>query len=141
MTSVTWHIEGRIIYDCPTGVVTIESAQTSSYAVHRLLDSQPDTPPNSIHLILDMRQVEEIPRNLSSATQTLNYMRHPALGWTIMITENQIQRLFSSVLAQMFRVRFKMVANLDEALLFLQRYDTTLGILLSDSPIAQEQPE
>jgi hypothetical protein len=135
--SVAWYTDGRIIYDCPQGIITIETAQAASDAILALLDSQPDVSPNSIHLMIDMRQVEDFPRNLSSATQTLNYMRHPALGWTIMITANQVQRIFASVLAQVFRVRFKMVATLDEALSFLQRYDVTLAPLLPE----MEKPE
>lgn len=131
MTSVTWHTEGRIIYDRPQGIITIEMAQAASDAVLALLNSQTSVPANSIHLIIDMRQVQDFPRNLSSATQTLQYMRHPALGWTLMITENQVQRIFASVLAQVFRVRFKMVATLEEAVSFLRRYDTTLETVLS----------
>lgn len=124
---VSWHLPGRIIYDCPQGVITPEIAKASSNAIIELLDSQPVPPSGGIHLILDMRQATEIPRNLSNASHALKYMRHPALGWTVMITESQIQRMFASVLAQVFRVRFKVVADMAEAVDFLTRYDPALA--------------
>lgn len=138
MTPVTWHTPGRILYDCPQGAITQEIAEASNDMILRLLNSQSNPPLGGIHLILDFQQATEIPRNLTNATQTLKYMRHPALGWTIMITENQIQRMFASVLAQIFRVRFKMVGSMEEALAFLYRQDPTLEEYLAKLSQSEE---
>jgi hypothetical protein len=59
--------------------------------------------------------------------KTLQYPKHPRLGWLILIgLINPFQRFIAAVVTTFFKTRLRMVNTMDEALDFLNEVDSTL---------------
>ena len=130
-----WIVEGRVLYAYAWGVLTIdellthdarmiELADAGTAPVHALLYSDIEKPPS---LRLD------VARSISQA------LGHPALGWVILIDQqNAIVQFISRTLARFFGVKYKNFETLDDAITFLKAEDPNIDWnQLNDSPMSE----
>src|SRR5262245_12774830 len=115
---VTWHTKGRVIYDRLWDAVTISNVKETSAIIARMLDER-ESATALVHLVVDMTDVTKLPRSLKDVGAGLSHMKHPALGWTVVVSTSTMSRFFTSTLAQMFRLRFRAFNTLDEGIAFL----------------------
>jgi hypothetical protein len=81
---------------------------------------------------------------IKNSTNILKYMRHPALGWVIIIGTNKAYRMIGAFTYGIFNVRYKgyELDQFDEALAFLKKMDLRLADETFDfSETRLEQPD
>jgi hypothetical protein len=126
---VTWLIEGRVIETALSGTLTIEELQEYCTLLSQHLDT--GVAP-LIHVICDATQLEKFPLSLDVMNNTFkDTMRHPRIGWSIVITSNRAISFFSSMIIQIAKARFRIFKTREEGLKFLSEMDSTLPVIVS----------
>lgn len=120
----SWIEDKRIIYTELTGTLTSQEAQEMSDAHARFL-SEGIAP---VHLIVSVTKLDGIPTNLRQNASMGGYLRHPSLGWTILIGGNVLVNFILSVIGQVLKFRNSKRATLQEAVDFLKSQDITLAV-------------
>ena len=122
--NTTWIEEKRIIHTEMVGTLSSQEAQEMSDAHTKFL-SEGIAP---VHIIVDMIQLKEVPTNLHQNTSMAGYLRHPALGWTVLIGGNVLLNFMVSILGHVFKFRYVKRATMEEALAYLAEQDKTLSM-------------
>ena len=133
-----WLVDSRVIYTYgEAGTVTLDEWHAHNQALIHLLQS--GIAP--IHIIFDSHpDYIPISTNVRQAAETLSFLRHSSLGWSVVISPAKFSFNFrSAVLAMLFGVRFQRVSNLSNAIHHIKVKDTSikwdklnLGILQSN---------
>jgi hypothetical protein len=119
---IGWFIEGRIAYVHMEGVSTPEEAHSFDQEIKKFLDSA-QAP--LLHMIFDTGGVTHLP-NIKTLSR-FTWPRHPANGWVASFPKsNQFINLITSIVAQVFKARYRQFDSFEEALAFLQHVDSTL---------------
>ncbi len=118
-----WVDEKRIIYTRLTGTLTSQEAQEMSDTHARFL-SEGIAP---VHLIVDVTGLSGVPTNLRQNTSMGGYLRHPSLGWTVLIGGNVLVNFMVSVIGQVFKFRYSKRDSFDDAIAYLSAQDQTLS--------------
>jgi SpoIIAA-like len=118
----SWADDKRIIYTKLTGTLTAQEAQEMS-DTHAKFLSEGTAP---VHLVVDVTGLSGVPTNLRQNTSMGGYLRHSALGWTVLIGGNVLVNFMVSVIGQVFKFRYSKRETLDEALAYLIAQDQTL---------------
>lgn len=127
MSSETmWYIENRVILSRVVGEATIQDVADVDAAVIALIRQGAQVTP-LVHFILDMRAMTKIPINLVELRRTLNHLKEPALGWTVVAGMNPVMRFVAGMITQMAGVRFRMLPTFEEAVSFLASQDESLS--------------
>lgn len=117
-----WLQENRIIRTQLTGKLTEQEAKEMSDAHARFLDA--GTAP--IHLVVDVTKLDAIPINLRQNTSMGEYLRHPSLGWTVLVGGSTLVNFMVSVLGQVFHMKQARRETLTDAVAFLTAQDETV---------------
>jgi hypothetical protein len=121
---IKWLVKQRVIWGNTGANFQVEELfQLNELMLEYLAEA---TPGRLIHFIGDMRQVTVTP-SLRDQRQ-LTFPTHPQFGWTVMygLNTNPVAKMVMSIVTQLFRVRFREVADFEAALDFLQYVDITL---------------
>ncbi len=129
---VSWYIQGRVIYDEVWGAVTIDDVSGTSDALRVLLDEATGGE-QRCHVIVDITRLSRLPLTLGQTNKAISHFKHPNLGWSLLVNRNKFALFLASVIAQMFRARFRAFATIEEALQFLIEQDASL-----EAPIKQQ---
>jgi hypothetical protein len=121
----SWLREDRIAYVELIGIYDERLVEeVNTYMCKELLEKG-QAP---VHIILDASQLTGYPRNirvLKKASETT--ASHPDLGWLLLVGfDNPVVKFFSTVLVQMFKLRFKQVGTVEEAVTTIERVDLSL---------------
>ena len=119
-----WLQENRIIRTQLTGKLTEQEAKDMSDAHAKFLDAGAAP----VHLIVDVTRLEAIPINLRQNTSMGEYLRHPSLGWTVLVGGSTLVNFMVSVLGQVFHMKQARRETLQEALAFLATQDETIQV-------------
>jgi hypothetical protein len=119
----TWADEKRIIYTKLSGTLTSQEAQDMS-DTHAKYLSEGTAP---VHLIVDVTGLSGVPTNLRQNTSMGGYLRHPALGWTVLIGGNVLVNFMVSVIGQVFKFRYSKRESFEDAIAYLISQDQTLA--------------
>lgn len=117
-----WIVEKRIALTQLSGSLSDEEARQMSETHSRFL--QEGTP--LVHLVIDASQLASIPINLKQNTAMGEYLRHPALGWTVLVGASNIVNFMVSVIGQIFHMKYARRETLEEAVQFLTTQDETI---------------
>ena len=117
-----WLIENRVVYTEVFGKLTAQEAAEMSEAHAKFLDA--GTKP--VHIIGDAQQIESVPVNMRQYTQMGQYLRHPSLGWVVIVGGQSFVNFVVSMLGQVLHMRSATRDSLDEALNFLAAQDASL---------------
>jgi hypothetical protein len=130
---VSWRIDGRILQVTFSGNLRDNDFLLFDQEVTQLL-SECET---QTHLLIDGRGLQSMPH--LSLIQRLRFPRHSRLGWVISVGMSQKPGIWTSVLmlAQVFKLRHHDAKTLDDALIYLQRIDSTLPCAKTGVPKPQ----
>src|SRR5271166_1571023 len=118
----SWYVENRVGYTAVIGEMTIEDVRKMSVFVQTCMD-QGQAP---VHIIVDLLQLQAIPKNVPEFIKEFPRSGHPNTGWIIIISSNPALRYLASVAVQLTKSEFQMFATLLEARDFLSNIDLTL---------------
>ncbi len=136
--SIDWVINKRVLYSRVWGVQTQEHIEQSDEDMKQFLEE--GTP--LIHLIMDARELESMPKSLGNIQSTISAITDPAYGWVVAIeTKNPVTKFMGLMVAKLFRLRFRRVATIEDAIQFLSEMDNTLNWQEADMSILSKQPE
>ena len=120
-----WLIPNRLIYAyAEEGPVTLDEYQIHNSRLVAYLTA--GTP--LVHVILDSHPKHKAPvPNIRQIAVILSFLRHKSLGWSLVISPKQDPLNFgSAVLSQLFKVRYRRMADVAEAIAFLREVDETV---------------
>ena len=81
-----------------------------------------------VHIVVDLTRMETIPTNLKQNMSMGDYLRHPNLGWTVLVGGNVLVNFMLSILSQVFQMKYTKRETVEEALAFLAEHDPTLHL-------------
>jgi hypothetical protein len=124
---LAWYQEQCIIGVVVTGAYPIEEIQVVCKEIAQTYLAASTA---QIHLLMDLREMTSFPSNIPQVKSAADqFLKHPNLGWTVMIGKNNpLAEFFSSVIFQMVRLKFRIVHSMEDAMDILRRVDQTLPI-------------
>jgi hypothetical protein len=121
---ISWRMDRRIINIRIFGEFTLEQLHAYDKELTGYLDLC--TVP-LVHVIYDLTQSTRLPALRHIAA--LPSGRHPRLGWAVAVGEmNPLTRAVVTMAAAIFRLRFRILARMEEVSPFLYRMDATLPL-------------
>lgn len=121
---IEWLIENKVIIGKPEGDPSPDDLTLAS-ETYRVLIDQSDAP--LVHVLVDESKLDTLPVSLKVLVDTLDFLKHPRLGWFILYgNDDQMKKFVSSTLTGITKVRHRRFATLKESLEFLAMVDTTL---------------
>jgi hypothetical protein len=120
---LTWIIEDRLFFLLWPETVDTDVIQDYTQQVMAAMDASKGT---SVHYISDTRLMKGLP-SLKDSKQVLASFKHSKMGWTISLSGvNPALRMLVQVLSGTIGIHVRTVADIDEALQFLNESDRTL---------------
>jgi hypothetical protein len=119
-----WLYPGRIISVTFSENVTIDDVK-GAYAETR----DRLTGSGMTHMVINTLPVTQVDFALPALVSVMQKSQYN-VGWRILITQNRMIRMFSSIAFQAVSMRFRVVATPDEALAFLASNDDSLTPLI-----------
>jgi len=120
-----WHIPNRVLILTVSGDVSLEELARFNRAVLNYLE-QGVAP---VHLVSIGDNIRRVPTNLMLIKETVTYIQHPKMGWTIIVQEkaNSLTGFMVSVAAQATGMKMHLVKNVGDGLETLRRLDQSIG--------------
>jgi hypothetical protein len=121
--NINWYIEGHVLYVQAPPQITMETIGIFNERILSFLN----TAENRVHLIVDARAIETMPRNPVAMRETLTILNHFFIGWMVFVTEDKGIQFLTSVIANMLsRAKSHSVADFSEAVAFLKEIEHTI---------------
>jgi hypothetical protein len=78
-----------------------------------------------VHLIIDIFDIEEYPRNISIIQKAVSiFQQHPSMGWVVLVGfNNPLTRFIANINLQIFGLSFRFAATMEEAIESLTKVD------------------
>lgn len=125
---VDWYLEGRIIMARLWDDTTTGDFDRAGETIAQFVDAG-DEP--FVHCIIDMRDINKAPTRLAVVQAAMKPMlSHPELGWSLPLIDDETQRYLCSMLAQIYKVRWREMPTPEAAIRFLIEVDLTLPPML-----------
>jgi hypothetical protein len=123
--TTTWLVQDHLLESVSQGEVSVEEAVAQGNSLAALVMST--APP--VHIILDLSDV--IPSGFPmSEMPKLAAIKVPSSGWTVIVVQNRIIRLISSIGLRLRGIDFRVFHTREQALDFLCQVDAELRIKL-----------
>ena len=124
-----WHIPKRVLNLIVSGDVSLEDLVRFNKDVLSYLED--GTAP--VHLVSIGNNIRRVPTNLMLIKQTVTYLQHPSMGWTIIVQEkaNALTGFMVSVAAQATGMKLHQVKNVADGLETLRRLDQSIASYVS----------
>jgi hypothetical protein len=120
--TIEWLVPHKVIFERDWGEYSAADLEVFDRELVAYLDSS--TAP-LVHVIADATDLHHVP--LMAAFKDLQFLKHPRLGWYIGIgVANKFVKVITSLVGQVFKIRYRFVDTPAEALAFLQKVDSTL---------------
>jgi hypothetical protein len=124
----TWYQKNCVALVTVRGEITIEEMTVVDAAIIDQVRQGAQTRP-LVHLIVDMRTMTKMPINLAQVHKTLQHLKEPALGWSVMVGMSPVMRFVASTVIQMAGARFRIFPTFEEAVSFLISQDESVANL------------
>lgn len=124
---LSWYQENHIVYAAVSGNFSL--AELEAYG-QELTTHYLNPATNPIHIISDARAMGAFPTHALSAMRTTEgWLRHPNLGWAILIGQkpNPMLNFLLAVVTKVVKLKYKLAATPEEAFTMLQTMDSTLS--------------
>lgn len=123
---LSWYRENYIVLATVSGDFSLAELEAygNELSQHYLEGAQ--TP---IHVISDVSAMKKFPTHALTAIRTSeSWLRHPKLGWVILIDKNSnpMLRFLLATVTQVVKLKYRMVATPEEALSLLYNLDPAL---------------
>ncbi|MGB1287540.1 MAG: hypothetical protein ACPG7F_13455 [Aggregatilineales bacterium] len=107
---IEWLVEGRVIFVHAAGEFTSTELKTMDDRIIQLLDSSTW---KRVHVLSSTGDLTSIPD--LETLRTLQYFRHPRLGWTVACGFTSLFRRHSThLIGRALNLRFRLVKTLEE---------------------------
>jgi hypothetical protein len=120
-----WHIPKRVLILTVSGDVTMQELERFNCSVIEYLEQ--GTSP--VHLVSIGENIRQVPTNLMLIKETVTYLQHPNMGWTIIVQgkANHLTGFMVSVAAQATGMKLRQVKSIADGLETLGRLDQSIG--------------
>ncbi|MBA3874827.1 MAG: hypothetical protein H0X30_37340 [Anaerolineae bacterium] len=124
-----WHIPRRVLVLTVSGDVSLEELAQFNKAMLSHLEQ--GIPP--VHLVSIGDNIRRVPTSIMLIKQTVTYLQHPNMGWTIIVQEkaNPLTGFMVSVAAQATGMKMRQVKNASDGLETLARLDHSIAFPVS----------
>lgn len=124
--SLSWHTPNIIICVKITGKFFEE--EMFAYPEH-IRDEYLSVGEAPVHLIIDISDIEEYPRNISAIQKAVNIFRsYSSIDWILLVGfNNPLTRFIANSNLQIFGMRFRFASTMDQALEILGKVDIRLS--------------
>jgi hypothetical protein len=123
---VRWLVEGKAVLFQLEGAYDFDVMRQAMIA----LDDELANADSQVYLVIDAERLADFARNFRELLDEMRARQHyDRFVWSLLITSNPIVRFFGSIASNLFRVKFRSVASLDEAVEVLARIDPALSTL------------
>lgn len=119
--TIEWHTPSVIIALHLTGDITLTDIQAFNTDVITMLDSVDCA---LAHVIADFSDANLLPTKVTDLRDTLTYLQHEHIGWTAVITHNQLMKFLTSIVSQMSQARFRSFETFTDAVEFIAYVDS-----------------
>ena len=121
-----WHMPRRVLILTVSGDVSLEELVQFNTAMLSHLEQ--GVPP--VHLVSLGDNIRRVPTNILLIKQTLTYLQHPNMGWTIIVQEkaNSLAGFMVSVAAQATGMKMRQVKNASDGVETLARLDQSISL-------------
>lgn len=117
---IDWLIPNKIIYMYWPENVTLEMMTEVNAKVIQMID-EAEEQTTKTHLLLDARDIKDIPVNLFTMRKTMDVYDHPNCGWSWTLSNSSMITFLGSSIPQMVtHVRFRVFSEVDEMLDFIE---------------------
>jgi hypothetical protein len=119
---VSWLVPGIVIHDRIWGELDAATVQKTSQIIADMLNEN-SSDPNLVHLLVDIRDATKLPRLMTEASklsEDMPHVKHPRLGWSILVSNNIVARFLGSLSNHLSKTRFTAVSTPEEAVAFLR---------------------
>ena len=119
-----WHIPNRVLVLNVSGDVSLwDLERFNSEMTHYL-----EVGTSPVHLVSIGNNIRRVPTNLMNIQQTISYVHHPHMGWTIIVQEkaNSLAGFVLSVAAQASGMKMRQVKNVGDGLATLGQLDSSV---------------
>jgi hypothetical protein len=126
-THVSWLLEDRIIFNQMVGAMTKEEMPAFNDQMLSYFDQS--TQP-VVHNLVDMRYMDSFP-SVIQIQKHFTFPSHPKMGWGVFVgISNPVARMTLAIGPQMFKLHFRHVKTIEEALDLFKFIDRTLPDLM-----------
>ena len=123
---IKWYVENIVVYfKLPPTIDDTEMIDQLNYQLVEMID-QGEKP---VHIIMDMSEYKTQftkLNQLGNMDSMSKLLKHPSIGWSIIITDSSMLKFASSVITNLFKSQFKSCASIEEAQGILKRLDARL---------------
>jgi hypothetical protein len=122
---VRWYLENRVIAVRLYGEVRAEEIEWIAQEMTRLIEHSNYT---LVHALIDVQNITRVPQNVGVVSRASSTIAgNKRLGWAVHYgTDNFLLKFLSTMVSQIFKVRFRLVASKALAIQFLQDQDVSL---------------
>ena len=120
---INWYIPERVLVAQYSGEVSREDI-IKQYREGIALCHSVNSP--VVHMIVDIAEVKSFPKTISDYKGTFGDKARNA-GWVVLVGENKIVRLLSSLVTNLMKLNFVYVNNHEEALKFICQRDNSFN--------------
>lgn len=132
---LSWLVEKRVIYLKQSGIINYEELKESFYG-HQAMRKEGIAP---VHVINDSTNIKSISFGLSDIKKLLIISKStPTQAWYVVVTPNRFIRIIANIAAQFSGGKQRGFVSLEEAILFLEDVDDSLGKI--PLPSAMHEP-
>lgn len=125
--SLNWLHEPSVLHGRVWGELTLADIRRADAEMTQLLERA--TGP--VHLVVDVSELNEYPKSVTSLYQAAQYFRHPNFGWEILYgMRNPVLEIILGVLAKLTPLHYGIAGSLSEALSALAQHDVRVAEIL-----------
>ena len=135
---IGWYIEGRIIFSKLWGTQSREDGTRVNYDLSKLLNS---SDVENVYIIVDSGELENSPPpSMALLSSTFTALRHPNLSWFIAVGRvSMMNNIMGIMLGQLFRLKYRKIATIEQALDFIRSRDKTIDWSLADPTVINDK--
>jgi hypothetical protein len=121
--NIYWIVPQKVLYFAPVAHATTEKVIEDNQTLEHHLDETT----NTVHLIIDSRQLKRIPISLARVRQMNTFFERKNLGWIVVIEGDMFAKFITRILANLMPHRIKFVSNMNAAEHYLTTVDSTIN--------------
>jgi hypothetical protein len=122
MREIKWLVKPRIILAYSEGSQDIDDVRLNNQEIKALLDAG-QAP---VHLVFQAVNLKNSPTNIQELKNSLDFLRHPNLGWIISVGSNPILNFVSTIVTNLFRINLRQANSLEDAIDWLKQLDPSI---------------
>jgi hypothetical protein len=128
---VTWYLENRIIAVRLYDEVRAEEIEWIAEEMTRLIATSDYT---LVHALIDVQNITRVPQNVGVVSRAASLIAsNKRLGWAVHYgSDNFLLKFLSTMVGQIFKVRFRLLPDKAAAIRFLQEQDISFASLNVD---------